>query len=40
MTKATPKPTDDGRVHEDSLPGSPEYGFYEVAPVRACWRFG
>jgi Pyridoxamine 5'-phosphate oxidase len=25
----------DGRVHDDSLPGSPEYGFYEVAPVRA-----
>jgi nitroimidazol reductase NimA-like FMN-containing flavoprotein (pyridoxamine 5'-phosphate oxidase superfamily) len=25
----------DGQVHEDSLPGSPEYGFYEVAPVRA-----
>jgi Pyridoxamine 5'-phosphate oxidase len=41
----------DGLVHDDGLPGSPEYGFYEVAPVRAFgygadgltatrWRFG
>jgi hypothetical protein len=40
-----------GLVHDDSLPGAPEYGFYEVAPVRAFgygadgltatrWRFG
>jgi nitroimidazol reductase NimA-like FMN-containing flavoprotein (pyridoxamine 5'-phosphate oxidase superfamily) len=38
-------------VHEDSLPGSPEFGFYRVTPVRAFgygadgmtatrWRFG
>lgn len=25
----------DGRVHDESLPGSPEYAFYEVSPVRA-----
>jgi hypothetical protein len=41
----------DGLVHDHSLPGSPEYGFYEVTPVRAFgygpdgltatrWRFG
>jgi hypothetical protein len=41
----------DGLVHDDSLPGSPEYAFYEVAPVRAFgygpdgltatrWQFG
>jgi Pyridoxamine 5'-phosphate oxidase len=41
----------DGLVHDDSLPGSPEYAFYEVAPIRAFgygpdgltatrWRFG
>lgn len=41
----------DGRVHDDGLPGSPEYAFYEVAPTRAFgygpdgltatrWRFG
>ncbi|MEU9834524.1 pyridoxamine 5'-phosphate oxidase family protein [Streptosporangium sp. NPDC048047] len=41
----------DGSVHEDSLPGSPEYGFYRIVPVRAFgygadgltatrWRFG
>ncbi|MEU5671800.1 pyridoxamine 5'-phosphate oxidase family protein [Micromonospora sp. NPDC047753] len=25
----------DGRVHDDSLPGAPQYAFYEVSPVRA-----
>ncbi|GAA4089625.1 pyridoxamine 5'-phosphate oxidase family protein [Nonomuraea soli] len=25
----------DGFVHDDSLPGSPEYAFYRIAPVRA-----
>ncbi|MFC7545042.1 pyridoxamine 5'-phosphate oxidase family protein [Plantactinospora sp. GCM10030261] len=25
----------DGRVHDDSLPGSPEYGFYRLTPTRA-----
>ncbi|MER5625725.1 pyridoxamine 5'-phosphate oxidase family protein [Streptosporangium sp. NPDC002544] len=25
----------DGSVHEDDLPGSPEYGFYQVMPMRA-----
>ncbi|WP_436758406.1 pyridoxamine 5'-phosphate oxidase family protein [Streptosporangium sp. V21-05] len=25
----------DGSVYEDSLPGSPEYGFYQVTPTRA-----
>lgn len=25
----------DGSVHEDSLPGAPEYGFYRVVPMRA-----
>ncbi|MEU8383865.1 pyridoxamine 5'-phosphate oxidase family protein [Streptosporangium sp. NPDC048865] len=25
----------DGSVHEDHLPGSPEYGFYRVTPTRA-----
>ncbi|WP_440082669.1 pyridoxamine 5'-phosphate oxidase family protein [Streptosporangium sp. LJ11] len=41
----------DGSVHEDGLPGSPEYGFYRVTPTRAFgygadgrtatrWRFG
>ena len=41
----------DGIVRDHSLPGSPEYGFYEVTPARAFgygadgltatrWRFG
>jgi nitroimidazol reductase NimA-like FMN-containing flavoprotein (pyridoxamine 5'-phosphate oxidase superfamily) len=41
----------DGSAYEDSLPGSPEYGFYQVTPTRAFgygpdgmtatrWRFG
>lgn len=41
----------DAKVHDHSLPGSPEYNFYEVTPVRAFgfgadgltatrWRFG
>ncbi|MER7591519.1 pyridoxamine 5'-phosphate oxidase family protein [Micromonospora sp. NPDC127501] len=25
----------DGRVYDESLPGSPQYAFYEVSPVRA-----
>ncbi|MFI6709097.1 pyridoxamine 5'-phosphate oxidase family protein [Nonomuraea sp. NPDC050478] len=25
----------DGRVHDDSLPGSPEYGLYRITPDRA-----
>ena len=25
----------DGRVHDESLPGSPEYAFYELSPVQA-----
>lgn len=25
----------DGRIYEDSLPGSPEYAFFEIAPVKA-----
>lgn len=25
----------DGRVHDESLPGSPRYAFYKVSPVRA-----
>ncbi|MET8464728.1 pyridoxamine 5'-phosphate oxidase family protein [Micromonospora zamorensis] len=25
----------DGRVHDESLPGSPEYAFHQVSPVRA-----
>ncbi|WP_431896106.1 pyridoxamine 5'-phosphate oxidase family protein [Nonomuraea sp. bgisy101] len=25
----------DGSVHEDALPGSPEYGFYRITPTRA-----
>ncbi|MEV5559385.1 pyridoxamine 5'-phosphate oxidase family protein [Nonomuraea wenchangensis] len=24
-----------GRVHDDGLPGSPEYGFYRITPLRA-----
>ncbi len=41
----------DGSAYEDSLPGSPEYGFYQITPTRAFgygpdgmtatrWRFG
>jgi hypothetical protein len=41
----------DGSVYDDTLPGSPEYGFYRVTPTRAFgygadgltatrWRFG
>ncbi|RIQ35755.1 pyridoxamine 5'-phosphate oxidase family protein [Jiangella rhizosphaerae] len=25
----------DGRIHDDTLPGSPEYAFYEITPTRA-----
>ncbi|NYH41023.1 hypothetical protein HNR22_000750 [Micromonospora jinlongensis] len=25
----------DGRVHDESLPGSPEYAFHQISPVRA-----